>query len=519
MGLLDRWGLGRLFGRDRIPVIDAEIVPDVDHVAALEARREVATTSLREAVTTEKREALALGGGLSLDPDDDIYRRLTSGAKFNRRDLNPLQQDRMLEVTWYLWEMNAFARRLITLMTDLILGDGVQVQADEPRVQAQIDATWNHPVNQLPKRIGEFYAGLSLSGELILPVADNPITGRPILGFIEPYQVKQVIPDPNNILIADVLELKPTGGASEGLKLKIVRPNPETGILEGEVFFFAINKLPNSLRGRSDLLPLADWLDLYDQYVFAEVERVALLSAFVWDYKIDGADEAKIQEKLRKFPKAKPGTVFAHNEKEAIDARTPDLKAQDRSEIGNFLRTHIAGSFGFPLSYLGEIDSNRATIEGQNDIMLKTPAARQKAFAAMLTMVVDYTVQHATRANAALFRDADVTSYRVVMPEIAAKDVARVGAVIGQVAAAMDTAIGNETMSKAGATTALVTVMKQLGVELDVQTVHDQVDEERTARQAADAERQQELAAARATLLAAQGTREPVAGTGVGAAA
>jgi hypothetical protein len=42
------------------------------------------------------------------------------------------------------------------------------------------------------------------------------------------------------------------------------------------------------------------------------------------------------------------------------------------------LRVHIAGAFGFPLSYLGEMDSNRATIEGQNDILLKTPARRQK---------------------------------------------------------------------------------------------------------------------------------------------
>jgi hypothetical protein len=83
----------------------------------------------------ERREAAkeaigmgSFGAGLGLDPDDYKYRRLTGNTGQQRRDLTPLQQDRMLEICWYLWEQNAFARRLITLMTDLILADGVTVK-------------------------------------------------------------------------------------------------------------------------------------------------------------------------------------------------------------------------------------------------------------------------------------------------------------------------------------------------------------------------------------------------------
>jgi hypothetical protein len=108
------------------------------------------------------------------------------------------------------------------------------------------------------------------------------------------------------VLIPDFIVLK-SGANQEERRLKIVREDPASGKLEGEAFYLGINKLPNSLRGRSDLSALADWLDLYDSYVFAEVERMNLLSAFVWDYKIDGADELKIQEKLKKFPKPRPG--------------------------------------------------------------------------------------------------------------------------------------------------------------------------------------------------------------------
>ncbi len=441
---------------------------------------------------------MTLNGLAQVDPDEGAWRRLSSGQKFQRRDLTLLAQDRMLEVSWFLWEQNPFAKRLVTLMTDLILGEGVTVQADDERIQEQIDKTWNHPINQVPARIREFHNFLSLTGELILPMAQNDVTGRPVFGFIDPYQVKAVHPLPDNILIPDILELKPVTGAGDGQKLKIVRPNPATGKLEGEVLFFAINKLPNSLRGRSDLLPLADWLDLYDQYLFGEVERLGLLSAFVWDYTITGADEPKIAEKLSKFPNPKPGAVFAHNENETLEARTPDLKASDRSEVAKLLRIHLAGSMGYPLSYLGDIESNKATIEGQNDVMMKTPAARQKEFAAILGTLVQVTVEGTTTRNPSLFRGFR-PGWKVQMPEIAAKDISRVGAVLASVVTANDTAIQNETMSKKAAIVIQAALIRHLGVDLDTQEMEAQIEDERQERQDRADDLQAQMAARRAT--------------------
>lgn len=507
MRLLDRFraGFEAFFsGSEQAAVVDgiAIQVPDFDlplQPNDLVARREAASTAVALRKTDLKRaeESISLGMGLSLDPDDQFYRRLTGDAKSKRRDLSPLQQDRMLEIVWYLWEQNPFARRLITLMTDLILGNGWQVEAKDERIQVEIDATWNHRVNQLAVRIREFHNALALNGELILPVATNPITGRPEIGFIDPYQVKDVQAVPDNVLVPDTVILKSERGQVEKT-LKIVRENPATGLMEGEVFYFGINKLPNSLRGRSDIMALADWLDLYDQYLFAEVERLHLLSAFVWDYKIEGAtDDKAIQEKLKKFPTPKPGSVFAHNEKETLEARTPDLKAQDRSEAGRMLRTHIAGSYGFPLSYLGEIDSNKASIEGQNDVLLKTPAARQVEFAAFLDQIVRFTIQSTTTKNPALFRDAD-PGYRIRMPEIAAKDIARVGTVLAQVVGAMDTSMTNHTASRKLTAQVLVAMLKQLGVDADPTEILADADLDKEDAQAMADAMQAEIARQRA---------------------
>lgn len=455
-------------------------VPAHSALTPLDSRRDLVDGQVL-ARQTHTKESLDAAAQFGLDSDDWQYRKLTSGARFQRRDLTPLQHDRMLQVTWYLWEQNPFARRLVTLMTDLIIGDGVTVEAKDERIQEVIDRTWNHRINQFATRIREFHNFLSLTGELILPVTQNTISGRPVFGFIDPYQVKDVEPLEGNVLIPDILVLKTQDG-KEGQRLKIVRENPENGRLEGEVFYFAINKLPNSLRGRSDLLPLADWLDLYDQYLFAEVERLQLLSAFVWDYKINGADDKKIQKKLADFPVPKPGTVFGHNENESLEARTPDLKAQDRSEVATMLRKHIGGSMGFPMTYLGDTDSNAATIQGQNDVLMKTPAARQKEFRTLIDLMVRFAVEGATTKNPALFMDAK-TDYRIVMPEIAAKDISRAAAALSQVVTANDTAIANKTVSRKTAVAIQSAIVKHLGIEVDPSEIEAEVQTETDAAQ------------------------------------
>lgn len=477
------------------------------------ARVEEATAATAARAADLKESMVGLSGTFGIDPDDGLYRRLTDGAKFGRRDLSPIQQDRMLEVTNYLWEQNPFARRLVTLMTDLIVGDGVEVVANDEQTQIQIDKTWTHPSNHLGQRVRSFANFLSLTGELILPCTVNPVTGRPVLGFIDPYQVKAVHPDPLNILVPDVIELKPKGGIGQGERFRVIRVNPATDRLEGDAFFFRINNLPNSLRGRSDLLPLADWLDLYDQYMFAEVERLQLLSSFLWDYEVEGADQATINAKVAAFPVPKPGTVFGHNHKEKLEARTPSLQAADRSEVARLLRLHIAGSMGFPLSYLGDIDSNNATIQGQNDVMMKTPAARQKELAVILGTVAEFTIQSTRLKNPALFNRGDkATSFTVQMPEIQAKDLARAGQVLSQVVGANDMAMANGTLDRRTAIAIQTSMAGHLGLKLDAKVIEKAADAEREEREKKADEIQAGMAAAAAAARRNGGNPPPASG-------
>lgn len=484
--------LGGVVGRGATPVLEAEPVEDY----GLELRRDTTAAVL------ERREAVMSLPTVSSDADDPLYRQAGGPQRFARRDLSPISQDRMIEICWNLLETNPFAKRLIELMTDLIVGEGVRATAKDEKTNDIVQRTWNHPVNRLGTRTRELYKGFSVTGELCLPTARNPITGIPQIGYIDPGQIARVHTRIDNVLVPEFVELKATPGQTEGAKLKIIQEDPISGRLEGDCFYFRTNALPNSARGRSDLLTLADWLDLYDQLMFAEVERVKLFSSFVYDLQVQGGDAEKIEEAKRALMvggmSPASGSVFGHNEKVTLEAITPDLKATDRSEVGKMLAIHMAGAIGFPVSWLGFTDSNRATIEGQNDISLKTPAARQKEFAGYLGQILRYAIEGATTANRALYRDVQGVDFSIEMPEIAAKDIARVGTVLAGVVSAMDTAMANATMSRRASALVITSLIRHLGVDLDVEEVLREADQEKAERQEADDERAALLAQATA---------------------
>ena len=63
------------------------------------------------------------------------------------RDLDPLTQDRMQDIAFYLYDSNPLAHRIIEMTKDFVIGDGFTVKADDPEVQKVLEKHWNDPVN------------------------------------------------------------------------------------------------------------------------------------------------------------------------------------------------------------------------------------------------------------------------------------------------------------------------------------------------------------------------------------
>ncbi len=364
------------------------------------------------------REALPGGGGI--DADEHLYRKLTGSEG---KDLSPLKQERMLQIAYHLYETNPLAHRIVELTKDFVVGEGITYEARDEEVKGVLDSFWLDPVNLWDLKQHQKALELGLYGEQCYTVAVNEYSGQVRLGYIDPLHIDEVLADPDNCELITQVKLKGTA-AHPGRALKVVQvdedPMSESyGYLTGECFFFKVNSVSNSTRGRSDLLALADWLSGYDEFLFNRLDRAALINAFVWDVTLKGLNQEEIERYLRNTPAPKPGSVRAHNENVEYRAVAPDLKANDASAEARLLKNHILGGAGVPEHWFAEGgETNRATAAEMGEPTIKRLAARQRYFRHMLEyiflFVIDQAIIHGKLS--AEIKEGDMSPFSLIMP-------------------------------------------------------------------------------------------------------
>jgi hypothetical protein len=412
------------------------------------------------------REALPGGGGI--DADEHLYRKLTGNAD---RDLSPLKQERMLQIAYHLYETNPLAHRIIEMTKDFIVGEGISYEARDEQVKAVLDGFWNDPVNLWDLKQHQKALELGLYGEQCYSVFVNEYDGRVRLGYIDPLQISEVVADSDNCEVIRKIKLK--GTADEpGRVLSVVQvdedPSSETyGYLVGECFFFKVNSVSNSTRGRSDLLCLADWLSGYDEFLFNRLDRAALINAFVWDITLKGLTQEEIERWLRNTPPPKPGSIRAHNENVEYKAVAPDLKAQDATNEAKLIKNHILGGAGFPEHWFAEGgDVNRATAAEMGEPTIKRLSARQRYFRYMLEYIFRFVIDQAL-IHRRLPAEAD-TGFSLVMPEISLKDMTALTTSLQRVTTALKVAQEQGWIGRRTAAQVFGVLAGRLGVDIDV---------------------------------------------------
>jgi hypothetical protein len=412
------------------------------------------------------------------------WRRLTTDAT---RNLLPTTQDRMIEIAYWLSETNSLAGWLIEITTAFILAEGLPYEAKDPDVKEVLDGFWNDPINRmdifLPKHISE----LHIFGELCMPAFVAKQTGRVRLGYIDPAQIECVITDPENVKLQIGLLTKRYVGDMGGIhvetnpkKYRIILPEEAEYVLsqagkelrnqliDGECFFFSINNVTNSPRGRSSLLSVADWLDAYEQFLFDYSDRWPLLNTFVWDLKVDGGQEKEIKEQMANFQK-KSGSIFGHNEKVTLTPAVPDLQAIDAETGARIFRNHIMGRFGYPEHwYGGGGDVNRATASEMDLPAMKMLSNKQNQVKYILESLLGYQLLQARQAG---FLKQSDEEFSVVTPPIQPKDVSKYGSMVQQVVTALQQAEVQEWIDKETAQKLFAAIMGFIGVEIDLEEV------------------------------------------------
>lgn len=415
--------------------------------------------------------------GATVDPDDEEgWRRLSGDAN---RDLSPLSQERMRETALYLWDANLLANRIIELPLAYMLAEGVELRATETEMQETINRFWSDPINsmdvKLPKKVRE----LAIFGEQVWPTFVNEMSGHVRLGYLDPALIETVVVDPDNpeqpIGIVTVKDRK-----GRALRYRVIVNGPETvftqrtqaireTFADGEAFFFTVNDLSVSRRGRSDLRAPADWVDGYDQFLFGEIERYNFLRAFVWDVTITGADDTKIKQKAREIKPPTPGSVRVHNDSEKWQAVSPEIGAYESAAAGRLFRNHVLGGATIPEHWFGGGgDVNRATGDSMGEPTFKAFSMRQRFLKHMLESVGRYVIRQKLIAETGEpdWWDARLAC-EAVFPEMTARDTTKYAAALTQVVTAVNSAIDAGRMSDETGVALIAAVAGRLGVEID----------------------------------------------------
>lgn len=434
---------------------------------------------------TEFREA----AGRSVDADDEQWRRLTGDGQ---RDLSPLTQDRMQRLAHFAWETNLLANRLIELPVAYLLSQGVKWRIDDDKAQKALDRHWNDGLNawdiKLPKRVRE----LALFGEACYPVFRGETSRFVRLGYLDPALIETVVMDPENReQPIGVVTRKDKKGVARRYRVIVNVPEsafaPRTQAIResfdtGDCFFYRVNDLSSTTRGRSDLLAQIDWLDAYDQFLFGELERAAFLRAFIWDVTMTGASQDEIDARVKRMNVPKAGGLRAHNENETWEPKAPELQSADSATGARLFRNHVLGGATIPEHwYGGAEDVNKSTGSSMTEPTEKMLEMRQRTIGHMLADIGRYVVRSEWGRLDDELDDAQaetLATLEVEWPEMTAHDTTKYAAALQQATAAVAMGIAEQLLTRETALRVVASIAGRLGVEIDPAEELDKAEKE-----------------------------------------
>lgn len=480
------------------------------------ARRRKSSRARATSNTAVREAAFDPAGGGYVDADDYLYRALTGGRGDN---LPEYKHERMLNVATYLARTNPVAKRILGLFSEFVLGEGVSLSYVNDQVETVLERHWNDPLNDWDRNGKQLFRSLLVTGELLLPLfptTEGPIAGHMTVGCVPSTRIKEVRTDPENWRVTTEVVVK-TPATQPDKVYTIVNTRDSAAQLlgvESPALFWSIGN-DFGERGISVLYAVADFIDLLDQMAFSEVERWLLMKAFLWDITLTGSDDKQVEAYRKQHGGApKPGSVHVHNEKVSIDAKNPALNTYDSANGMTWMRSHVLGGMGLPEHWYAEGgDVNRATATAMAEPTRKMLDDLQRDWRHILTDVfqtqTDYATLYGGLPAELPVQDSDGNDttdmrparacFTVDMPDLSPADTEQVVGTIATIATTLSVAEDAGYVSHPTAQRAFLTLLSQVGVEINV-------DEEVVRIKSEEAERERER---QAELKAAQALRPP----------
>lgn len=414
----------------------------------------------------ETKLAEALVPQMSIvDTDDAEWRPLTAGHI--QEELQPETRDRMVKYARYMYLTNPMAKRIFELLSNFTVGGGaVSFRATDKRVQKLLDSFWNDPINRWPEKLAVRAKELSIYGELCMPVDVNPVTGKVRVKWLSPLDIKECVVDPRNIEIVRSLILRSDSYLEKPITISIINYDPIEEVRTGEAFWYAINKCSDATRGTSDILPIIDWLGLYDEVLFNVNERIAHMSTWLWDVSVAGGTDPEIRKLTRELEakKIRPGSFRVHNDRIAYMPISPTLVPGDVSEAARMFKVYILGGAGMPEHFFGETTSNKSSSAEMSETAFKMFEERQSLWKCIISDMFNFVIDQAIVHQ--MLPKRVPREFDVIMPRVSKREIQRAGGSILRVAQTLDVALKQNLIDREVARKVFLASIDQMGLDM-----------------------------------------------------
>lgn len=361
------------------------------------------------------------------DEEDYYWRRLSDN--WYQKDVIPSTYLEIHNLCYEAYNANPLAFAIIEMTTSFVLGKGIVIAAADAQVQQVLMDFWRDPSNHMDDRVYALCTELSLYGEQFIRFFVNKYDGRVQIRQIDPSLIDQIETDPEDIETPLRFHRRPIGpSATLPGTIPVVAPidnyNPD-GVwynAGSEIMQFAINKVSNAKRGKSDLATLLPWLRRYKDWLTDRVRINKYKGAFLWDVQLTGADRKTIERKRAEYSyPPEPGSVIIHNESEKWSAVKPEISAGDAANDGRAIKLMVAVGALLPEHYLSDGDGpTKATASEMSLPTILKFQRRQYIMRNMLRAILDRVIQEATRARR--LPETIDTGYDIQFPEIEVAD-------------------------------------------------------------------------------------------------
>ena len=389
-------------------------------------------------------------------------------------------RSQLLDEAYRLWKYDPLGGSIVRTTTFFTLGRGLIYQFDDE--VAQFFAKKFYEKNNLEVRLRAASDELNALGEVYIwlrPKLSNEKNGQKVLWRVGDTQVTFIPPhNISNIETADedvgdvynyVFEYLEGDRKDERKTIPhISKFDPDGSDVEnGCIIQLKLNAGNMDPFGHSDLIPIKEWLDNYQEYLRDSVIINKLYRSPCFDISIEDGSPGEVNEAIARYRGWSIGSNPVHNSREVWQILEFSGPSSGNEEARRALLLIIAAGVGFAEFMLGDgSNSNLASGKVQQLPVVKKFEDRQELWGHALMLVFQFALMVkakfgiGSKLNIETDREGDATPFagRVEFPQIAQdKDL--------EVAQTNELAIAGGYMSKR-------TAAARLNIDLDREIEH-----------------------------------------------